>query len=300
MEVAWRFNFFILFLISLFYSSFSYSKIFPPEVHTNQETLDFVAEIEKIKIPAGGFKSFYYTKDFAIMANDNAWMADLDLKKAINLGKYLYGVGITIKESRPENKYQFEDYECAVHFFVEHRDDYWLPPGIIGSWDQFNTVSSTVASLVEIGSRQMGNVSIDFYMRSFFGNTDTDNISDTPRVLGSTSIDTYIRNIYPGIDYLKYGTFCHQLMEEKDHLSIWLEKKSGPDFQINRAYHYPKDFYIFPVPKNMMKESCEYIKKAAYYSDWNYDLSVYIKRPDLKNEYFTLWRGKEYSCEVKN
>ncbi len=292
-----RFYFFTVFAFYFVLNPIlSYAKNFPPEIKITQEGLNLISQIEKIKIPEGGFRIFYYDKEFAVMANDENYSADLDLKKAVKLSPYLRAVGITVKQTKPGNEYMFENYECAMHLFVTHRDDYWLPPGKAGSNREFSNIANETNSFAEIGSYQLGNLTRDYYMRSFYGNTKTDHLDDNPQVLGSLNLSRFVRNIYDGIDYLEYDSLCNHIIEDIDVLSVWLEKKSGPDLQVYRAYHQKKDFYIFAIPQDMLKESCQYIQKGAYYWVWNIDLEMfpYNKSHYGGQDFYSNIR--QYSC----
>ncbi len=281
----------------LFISINSFAKNFPPEVIMDEETKETIKTIEQIKIPPEGYRDFYFDETFANIANSQAEFPNFDLKKAQKLSPYLHGIGISVKQIKPETKYFFPEYQCRLHLFIEHRDDYWLPPGRHGSWFHYDHLENETSYI--IGEERLPIAFIerpDFSMRSFYGNINTDDQNE-PRLQGSLILDKYIKNAYENLDYISYEPLCVHLFEQLYKLSIWLEKRSGPDFQFERKFHEKKDFYIFKFPKKMMKDSCEYIRKATMFDRWSNSDLYYFKFDQLPREFVA--RLNEYVCDFK-
>ncbi len=284
-----------LLLLAIF-SVKSFAKNFPPKVITDAETRAAVSEIEKISIPDEGFKIFFYDKKFAELSNDDTSFPDLDLKKAVELSEGLHGVAVTVKEYKPATNYTFEEYDCHLHLIVDHKDDYWLSDDKVGLNYKTQQLARDLRDITT--NYPYVNTNKYYYMRSFIGNINKDN-NFLPTLHGSLNIDSYIKNAYKNMDYLKYDIPCHTLSETINTISVWQEKKSGPDFQWERKFHYRKDFYIFTIPQNLLKQACPYIKKASYHFSWNSDLNIFIYQPDYEPTDF-IARLDMYFCNFNN
>lgn len=294
-----------LFYSSLFLSfcSPTFAKLKIPEILKNPQWSEILEDFKKIndfKMP-DTYHLYFYSEKFAKIVNKSndkngyGGVHNLSLKKAQSfLAPNVLAVGLTIKKyinEDPKN-FKFAEYICKIHLFVPNNPDYLLPPGDFGSFYSYHDIDRETEDLIPGGIDY--NYWIYFSMRHFMASTKNDDREDGYDG-GSLFLDKYQINIFPGVTYLEYKDLCFELPKFEEQKSIWIEKKSGPDYhQTHYEPPHQKYFYHFPLPPELFQRSCSYIQKAFM----NYEFNAFGNFDDPLYNYPDFLRtNKIYNCE---
>lgn len=262
------------------------------QLSVDQNYKEYFDRLDKIKIKDKVI-FFKYDANFAKSGN-------LDLKKAIKLPENMHGIGISILKLSNGNEKKFADYDCRIHLVIKNNSDYWLPNDSYGSWYDIRAIGDEITKITGADNVQYWNSrGSDYAMRTFVGSV-THKESYAPIRAGSAIIIKYMKNIFPEMTYLEFAYSCSSFPKIDASPAVWIEKKGGPDFTIERIPYYYKDFYEFPILEEILHKACPYIQKAATYRDWNIIInSSFIKSLDPK-DYDLINPQKKYLCNIKN
>jgi len=259
----------------------------PKDLYITDKIKKDIEEVSKLKI----------NKKFSTFAYDSAFAknAGLDIKKSVKLSENVHGVGISIEELKPETKTRFADYQCNIFFIIKNRNDYWLPKDSFGSWFEARKISDELEEMTGVEYIPYGHVVNDYSMREFVGPS-AENLPPSKTINGgSVVLEKYIKDIYPGMSYVNFKKYCSSFPEYKTGVSVWLEKSSGPDFQIQTAVPiFSKFFYELNVPNDILKTSCKYIQKSASNKNWN--LSIRQSEIGFPNSIRLMASEDSYQC----
>ncbi len=294
-----------LFYSSLFLSFYSpaFAKLKTPEILKNPQWSEILEDFNKIndfKMP-DAYHLFFYSQKFAKIVNKSndkngyGGVHNLSLKNAKSfLAPNVIAVGLTIKKDTNEDRknFKFAEYICKIHLFVPNNPDYLLPPGDFGSWFSYQKLNHEMEDLIP------GEIDYDyghyFSMRHFMANTRNDD-KENGYDGASMILGKYKINAFPGVTYLEYVWPSFYMPKNSDTKSIWIEKKSGPDYhQTHYEPPHQKYFYHFPLPPELFQQSCKYIQKAFM----NYEFNTFGYFDDPLYNYPNFFRtNKIYNCE---